>query len=40
VWREALTLYQEQGRTTDAERVQRQLDDLDNNTNNDPGEAR
>ncbi|GAA0639417.1 hypothetical protein GCM10010174_71890 [Kutzneria viridogrisea] len=30
VWREALELYQEQGRDTDAERVQRQLDDLDN----------
>ncbi|GAB2994142.1 ATP-binding protein [Saccharothrix stipae] len=29
VWREALELYREQGRDVDAERVQRQLDDLD-----------
>jgi hypothetical protein len=28
-WREALRLYREQGRDTDATRVQRQLDDLD-----------
>lgn len=34
VWREALELYQEQGRSADAERVTRQLDDLDN-----PGDA-
>ncbi|MEU4806417.1 tetratricopeptide repeat protein [Actinosynnema sp. NPDC023587] len=34
-WREALELYREQGRTFDAERVQRQLDDLDDST--DPG---
>ncbi|ANZ42585.1 hypothetical protein BBK82_08265 [Lentzea guizhouensis] len=30
-WSEALRLYQEQGRDTEADRVQRQLDDLDNN---------
>ncbi|WNV86690.1 tetratricopeptide repeat protein [Umezawaea sp. Da 62-37] len=29
VWREALELYRQLGRTTDADRVQRQLDDLD-----------
>ncbi|MFI5591116.1 ATP-binding protein [Amycolatopsis sp. NPDC051758] len=29
VWREALQLYRDQGRDADAERVQRQLDDLD-----------
>ncbi|WP_033435944.1 ATP-binding protein, partial [Saccharothrix syringae] len=29
VWREALKLYRDQGRTADAQRVQRQLDDLD-----------
>ncbi|MFE2754033.1 ATP-binding protein [Actinosynnema sp. NPDC059335] len=29
VWREALELYREQGRDADADRVQRQLDDLD-----------
>ncbi len=29
VWREALELYRDQGRDADAERVQRQLDDLD-----------
>ncbi|GAA1294147.1 ATP-binding protein [Saccharothrix xinjiangensis] len=29
VWREALKLYRDQGRDADAERVQRQLDDLD-----------
>ncbi|PSL55851.1 DNA-binding SARP family transcriptional activator [Saccharothrix carnea] len=32
VWREALDLYRQQGRDTDAERVQRQLDDLDKPT--------
>ncbi|GAA1309466.1 AfsR/SARP family transcriptional regulator [Saccharothrix xinjiangensis] len=32
VWREALELYREQGRDADADRVQRQLDDLDNTT--------
>lgn len=31
-WREALRLYREQGRDTDAERVRRQLDDLDDPT--------
>ncbi|WP_331763507.1 tetratricopeptide repeat protein [Streptomyces anthocyanicus] len=30
VWQEALDLYQEQGRDTDAQRVQQQLDKLDN----------
>jgi nucleoside phosphorylase/tetratricopeptide (TPR) repeat protein len=34
VWREALELYREQGRTADAERVQRQLDEL-----GDPGDS-
>ncbi|MGW4116648.1 hypothetical protein ACWEFJ_37725 [Actinosynnema sp. NPDC004786] len=29
VWREALQLYREQGCDADAERVQRQLDNLD-----------
>ncbi|MCC8251190.1 ATP-binding protein [Saccharothrix luteola] len=28
-WQQALTIYQQQGRTADAERVQQQLDDLD-----------
>ncbi|MFI6030770.1 tetratricopeptide repeat protein [Amycolatopsis magusensis] len=32
VWREALQLYRDQGRDTDADRVQRQLNDLDNTT--------
>ncbi|MEU7524120.1 BTAD domain-containing putative transcriptional regulator [Saccharothrix sp. NPDC042600] len=32
VWREALELYRDQGRDADADRVQRQLDDLDNPT--------
>ena len=32
VWREALDLYRQQGRDDDAERVQRQLDDLDRAT--------
>jgi tetratricopeptide (TPR) repeat protein len=38
VWQEALGLYQEQGRYSDAERVQRQLDELDNpsGTGNEP----
>lgn len=30
VWREALELYRQKGRVDDAERVLRQLDDLDN----------
>jgi len=32
VWREALKLYREQGRDTDAERLQQQLHNLDNST--------
>ncbi|GAA1310675.1 tetratricopeptide repeat protein [Saccharothrix xinjiangensis] len=39
VWWEALELYREQGRTAAAERVQRQLDDLDNSTDHDPNAA-
>ncbi|QFZ20546.1 ATP-binding protein [Saccharothrix syringae] len=40
VWREALELYREQGRDIDAERVQRQLDDLGNTPDADPGDTR
>ncbi|WP_228122201.1 AfsR/SARP family transcriptional regulator [Saccharothrix syringae] len=36
-WREALALYREQGRDDDAERVRRQLDDLDRRPATDPG---
>ncbi|MBB5954393.1 tetratricopeptide (TPR) repeat protein, partial [Saccharothrix tamanrassetensis] len=35
-WREALALYREQGRDTDAERVQQQLDDLGDTTGDSP----
>jgi hypothetical protein len=39
VWWEALRLYEEQGRDTDAGRVQLQLDDLDKNDSAGPSEV-
>ncbi|MET9224648.1 BTAD domain-containing putative transcriptional regulator [Lentzea sp. NPDC003310] len=38
-WREALELFQDQGRSTDAQRVQRQLDDLDDTGRTSPSES-
>ncbi|WP_433260881.1 BTAD domain-containing putative transcriptional regulator [Actinosynnema sp. CS-041913] len=39
VWQEALKLYREQGRDTDAQRIQQQLDNLDKTTHHSPAGA-